>query len=386
MKTAFLQCHAGISGDMFLSALLDAGLDETALREMLASVGVEKDELIIEKTVKKGISATTLRVDSMQKHHLHVSDIREKLGSSILKESVAERAIAVFNRILEAESTVHGVPMASVHLHEVSALDTIVDLLGVAWAIDHMGLERIYSTPVNVGSGTVKISHGVVPVPAPATALILKGIPIVDDGLPGERTTPTGAALAAEFIDAYGSFGSMTVDAIGYGAGSLDSGDRANVLRLLIGETADIESSAGDRERLALLETDIDDESPEIIGYLLNRLYRVRGVRDVSLVQTIRKKNRPGYLLRILTETSMTDLVRGFLFRETSTLGVRELSVDRYCRERETVSVTTQWGEISVIVSGETVSPEFEECRRIAEQHDVPLRAVYQAAKNSYFN
>jgi len=381
MKTAYLQCYSGISGDMFLSALLDAGLPENKFRKMLESVDVTADEVIISKTVKKGITSTTLEVNpAHERHHLHVSDIRDKISNCGLESVVIARALAAFERIIEAESEVHGIPYEKVHLHEVSGLDTIVDLLGVSWGIRELGIEKIYSTALNTGSGTIKISHGVVPVPAPATALILKGFPVISDGLPGERTTPTGAALAAEFIDTFDSPGAMAIMDIGYGAGKIDSGDRANVLRIAICNEQFENKGNQLKETLILLETDIDDDSPEIIGYLTEKLNLEQGVLDVSLVQTLRKKNRPGFLLRVLADPAEKDTVREIIFRETSTFGIRESSVTRYKMKREVLSSKTKWGSIGVTKAGNTLSPEFEDCRKIALKYNIPLHQVYDAA------
>ena len=380
MIIAQLQCHAGVSGDMFLSSLIDAGLPVDELYEMLAGVGVTRDELVIEKCVKKGISSTSLKVEPAEdRQHLHVADIRKTIGDAMVSETVARRALAVFERIVQAEAKVHRVDMEHVHLHEVSGLDTIVDILGVSWGIEQLGIEKLYSTPVNVGSGTVKISHGVVPVPAPATALILKDIPIVNDGLPGERATPTGAALIAEFVDEFTNPGSFKINKLGYGAGSLDSGDRANVLRILIGELTNNSAETNDslREDLVMLETDIDDETPEIMGYVLSELHNLDSVLDASIVQTIRKKNRPGFLLRVLAVGEGSGPVREWLFSQTSTLGIREIAVRRYCRQRQVDKVETQWGMVRVIKSEGTCSPEFEDCKKIAEANDLPLRDVY---------
>ncbi|MCD4653910.1 LarC family nickel insertion protein, partial [bacterium] len=235
-------------------------------------------------------------------------------------------------------------------------------------------------TPINVGSGTVKISHGIVSVPAPATALIVKGIPIICDGLPGERTTPTGAALAAEFVDSFENPGKFTINQIGYGAGKLDSGDRANVLRLLVCSQDSSDAGSNITEQLIMIETDIDDDSPEIIGYLLERLNVKPGVLDVSLVQTLRKKNRPGFLLRILAVPAIAEAVRRIVFQETSTLGVREATVLRHSVDREVLNSVTPWGSIRVIRAGNTLSPEFEDCRKAAETHEIPLRDVYRGA------
>ncbi|HPQ40596.1 MAG TPA: nickel pincer cofactor biosynthesis protein LarC, partial [bacterium] len=341
MKIAYLQCYSGISGDMLLSALLDAGIPEPAFREMLNILGIKDSEVILTKVIKKGISATSIQVvPDADRGHLHVADIRSAIQTCGLSQPVIERAQRAFELIVAAESKVHGVDYDHVHLHEVSGLDTIVDLLGVSWGIEYLGIEKIYASPLNVGSGTVKISHGVVPVPAPATALILQGIPIVDDGLPGERTTPTGAALAVACVDSFSAPGRLVPLVVGYGAGMLDSGDRANVLRLILGK-ADEVSAHRTVESLMMLETDIDDDTPEIIGYAMDRIRAHPDVLDASVVPTLRKKDRPGFLVRILVRDTGVDAVSDVIFSETSTLGVRRMPVIRTCLPREVVTVKT---------------------------------------------
>lgn len=384
MKILYLQCQAGISGDMFLGALLDAGLDLSKFRNMLRSAGIADDEVNIEKTVKKGIAATYVTVTPHAHRHLHVSDIRDAISNSGLKETVIKRALSAFERIVAAEAQVHGVSMENVHLHEVSGLDTIVDLLGVAWGLDELGIEKIYSTPLNTGSGTVTFSHGVVPVPAPATALILKDIPVIVDGLPGERTTPTGAALAAEFIDSFDPPGNLVPIQMGHGAGARDDGDRANVLRAIIG-AVDAESGACDliEESLIMLETDIDDDTPEILGYSFEKLLAVDGVLDVTILATLRKKGRPGHLLRVLCKDKAVKNARTILFTETRTLGVREFRVLRTSVPRDVKTVDTPWGSVRVTCAGKTISPEYEDCRKIALEHGIPLKQIYLAARSA---
>ncbi|MGB3975695.1 MAG: nickel pincer cofactor biosynthesis protein LarC [bacterium] len=384
MKVLYLQCQAGISGDMFLGALLDAGLDASKFKDMLRSIGVADDEVDIQKTVKKGITATFVTVTPHVHRHLHVSDIREAISGSGLKDTVIKRALSAFERIVAAESQVHGVSMEKVHLHEVSGLDTIVDILGVAWGLDVLGVEKIYSTPLNTGSGTVTFSHGVVPVPAPATALILKNIPVLIDGLPGERTTPTGAALAAEFIDSFDPPGNLIPLQIGHGAGARDDGDRANVLRAIIG-AIESESSKGDFivESLVMLETDIDDDTPEILGYCFEKLLAVDGVLDVTMLGTLRKKCRPGHLLRVLCKEKAVEKAKAVLFAETRTLGVRETRVLRTSVPREIKMAETPWGQVRVTCSGQTISPEYEDCRKIAIEHGIPLKQVYFKARSA---
>ncbi len=381
MRILFLQCHSGISGDMFLSSLLDAGLDEAAFREFLNSFGISREEVIISKVVKRGISSTTLRIEpAADRHHLHVEDIRNVMIRSGLKSGVLRKALETFERIVEAEAQVHGVSMEKVHLHEVSGLDTIVDILGVAWGLDMLQIDRVISTSINVGSGTVSFSHGVVPVPAPATALILKGIPVVSDDLPGERTTPTGAALAATFIDSFEPPGPLIPLQIGYGAGLRDDGDRANVLRAMICLSEESNRTEEVFEPLVMIETDIDDDTPEMLGYLAEKLMAMDGVLDVSVLATCRKKNRPGHLVRVLCLPGISNAARHCIFRESSTLGIRESAVMRYRQNRLNETVLTEWGPIRVTCTDTNIAPEYEDCRRYASDSNVPLRQVYATA------
>ncbi|MBN1879765.1 nickel pincer cofactor biosynthesis protein LarC [bacterium] len=381
MKILHLQCYAGISGDMFLGALLDAGLNESELRDMLSGLGIKREEVVISKVIKKGINAISLKVyPDTQRHHLHVEDIRSTINDSGLKPDVIKSALAVFERIVAAESEVHGVSMEKVHLHEVSGLDTIVDILGVAWGLNRLGIDRIHSTPINTGSGTVSFSHGVVPVPAPATAILLTGIPVMIDDLPGERTTPTGAALAAEFIDSFDPPGTIRPICVGYGAGERDDGDRANVLRAMICESDQQRDQNCEPETLTFIETDIDDDTPELIAFLTECLITTAGVLDVSVLSTCRKKNRVGHLIRVLCRPDAVKTVRELIFRESSTLGVREWDVRRYRQLRQVKSVQTRWGMVRVVCSNTHLAPEYEDCRRCAETAGVPLRQVYTEA------
>jgi pyridinium-3,5-bisthiocarboxylic acid mononucleotide nickel chelatase len=379
----YLQCHAGISGDMFLGALLDAGLEQTAFRDMLHATGIADDEVKIEKIVKKGISATHVTViPRADRRHLHVADIRKTISDSGLNGDVIERALSAFERIVQAESQVHGVSMENVHLHEVSGLDTIVDILGVSWALNNLKIEKVFSTPLNTGSGTVTFSHGVVPVPAPATALLLTNIPVTVDGLPGERTTPTGAALAAEFVHSFDSPGTIVPLQTGYGAGSRDDGDRPNVLRAMICRSfQDNGDDTAVRESLVMLETDSDDDTPEVLGYCMEKLQSFEGVLDVSLIATLRKKNRPGHLLRVLCRHTAAADVQKLVFAETGTLGIREIQVARTRLQRQIDTVDTPWGPVRVTRAGGTISPEYEDCRTCARDHAVPLKHVYDAAR-----
>ncbi|MBN1296832.1 nickel pincer cofactor biosynthesis protein LarC, partial [bacterium] len=375
----------GISGDMFLAALIDSGIQVIELQHTLREIGISPHEVVVNKTIKKGVTATSIMVNpDPDRHHLHVEDIQRMIGSCGLGDRIITRASKAFETIIMAESQVHGVSPELVHLHEVSGLDTVVDLIGVAWAIDHLGIERVYSTPLNVGSGMVRIAHGVVPIPAPATALILNGIPIVDDGLPGERTTPTGAALAAVCVDRFASPGKMIPETIGYGAGSLDSGDRANVMRIVIGRSLeDDDQNETSTEELTMLETDIDDDTPEMMGHVMDRLIDRAEVLDAVIVPVLRKKGRPGYLIRVLVRSEAISAIVALLFSETATLGVRESKVNRHTLQRKSVPIETPYGTIHVIYAGNTRSPEFADCRAAALKHGVPLKEVVRAVLKS---
>ena len=377
MKIGYLDCFAGISGDMFLSALLDAGFQRKDLIQALAKSGVHENELVIKETKRKGIRGLELEVVPEEHRHFHVADIQAILSDEALPEAVRNNAEKAFNLIIQAEAKVHGVDVSQVHLHEVSGLDTIVDILGVSWGIHLMGLVKILSSPLAIGSGTVKISHGVVPVPAPATVEILKGIPIEKSGLPGERVTPTGAALVATFVSGFGPMPAMTIDSIGYGAGARQDGDRANLLRILVGN--EFAQPSVNSQHLIVLETNIDDQSPEITAYLAEKLMACQGVLDVTVTPLIMKKGRPGVTVSVLCEIGAMNGVRNILFSESSTLGVRYYSVNRELKERNIIPVQTPYGDVRVKISGSHASPEFEDCKILAEERGVPLREIFQA-------
>ncbi len=380
MKVAYVDCFSGISGDMFLGALIDAGMKESELFKALAKVGIEAAEVDIRRVTKKGISAVKLDVRPMpNRPHLHVADIRRILGENDLPEPVKTKALEAFERIVRAESRVHGMAMEKVHLHEVSGLDTIVDLLGVSFAVHFLGLEHIFASPLTVGTGMVRISHGEFPVPAPATAEILKGIPIISRGLAGEHVTPTGAALAATFCERFGELPEMRIEKIGYGAGTRQTGEVPNVLRIMTGEKVE---SEGNLQVLTMLESNIDDQSPEQIAYVQDKLMAQHGVLDVSIDQILMKKGRPGIRINVLCRPEKEETVTEILFAETTTLGVRRHRVLRKNAPRETLQVKTEFGVVRVVVSGNTVSPEFADCSAVALKSGVALKTVMAQAQH----
>ncbi|MHB9023770.1 MAG: nickel pincer cofactor biosynthesis protein LarC [Armatimonadota bacterium] len=383
MRLAYLDCFSGVSGNMLLGALLACGLEEAALVSELRRLPLEGWELKSERVLRKGIQAVHVEVDDHgHEHHLHrgLGDILALIEQSGVSERAKKTASAIFTRLGEAESTVHGVPPDRVHFHEVGAVDAIIDIVGASVGLELLGIEKIVASPLPLGSGWVKSAHGLLPVPAPATALLVRDVPIVESDVECELVTPTGAAIVTTLAAGYGPLPSMTVRAVGYGAGTRDL-PRSNVLRLFLGEET-VESTPTE---IVGLETNLDDLPGEITGYLMDRLFAA-GALDVFFTPIQMKKNRPGVLVRVLCaprdEAGCTDI----LFRETTTLGVRRLPFGRTVLPRETRTVDTPYGPVRVKVSRwgdvERVEPEYEDCRALAEQHGVPLVAVYQSARS----
>jgi uncharacterized protein (TIGR00299 family) protein len=381
MKIAYLDCFSGIAGDMLLGALLDAGLPEETLRRDLARLGVPGYELDISQVQRHGLRATHLQVRMTEAPTArHLPDILGLIEDSDLDAAVKERAAAVFHRLAVAEGKVHGTPPDSVHFHEVGAVDAIVDVVGAAAGLAALGIERLACSPLPLGRGWVQSAHGRLPVPAPATAELVRGIPTWAGDAEAELVTPTGAALVTTLADEFGAMPPMTVSAVGYGAGTREL-DSPNVLRLFIGEGA---AQVG-RDRVAVLETNIDDMNPEIFDHVMERLLSA-GALDVFLTPIAMKKNRPATLLTVLAEPAGREALLEIIFRETTTLGVRCAEMERRCLARESIEVETPWGAVGVKLGrlGDevvTVAPEYEDCRRVAREHHVPLRLVYEHAQ-----
>jgi uncharacterized protein (TIGR00299 family) protein len=303
---------------------------------------------------------------------------------SALSAQQQELAIRIFTRLGEAEAKVHGTTIEKVHFHEVGAVDSIADIVGTAIAWDLLGIERASASAVPTGCGSVKIAHGVCSIPAPATALLLQGIPVAESHVTGELTTPTGAAILSALVDSYGPLPAMTISAIGCGAGSMELEEQPNLLRIMVGESREPLSS----EQVWSVETNLDDISGELVGYCVSRLWDA-GALDVSTAAIQMKKNRPGVTVRVLCQASDVGQIESILFRETATLGVRRWKVERTTLERKSHAVTTPWGEVQGIVAnvagGEPIfSPEFESCQRLALEQNLPLRVVYEAARQAF--
>jgi uncharacterized protein (TIGR00299 family) protein len=381
---AYLDCYSGISGDMTLGALVDAGLDADELRAALASLPVEGYRLEAEPIVSRGISGTrvTVPLDEREQPHRHLSDVEAIIDGSGFAAPVKARAKAVFRRLAEAEAHVHGEPVERVHFHEVGAVDAIVDVVGAVWGFDRLGVERAFVSPLPTGSGKVRSAHGPIPVPAPATLEIARraGAPLVPSTAETELVTPTGAALAAEL----GEFRQppMTVERVGYGFGRKEL-PWANALRLWIGQP--VGASASDE--VSLLETNLDDMTPELIGAAMERLFAA-GALDVYFTPIQMKKNRPGTMLSAIVPPGREGELAKLILRETSTLGVRVQRRWRYKAERWSGTADTPWGPVRVKVKsldGElTAAPEYDDCLRVAREQNVPIAEVYAAARHSH--
>jgi uncharacterized protein (TIGR00299 family) protein len=387
MRIAYLDCASGISGDMTLGALVDAGVDLAAVQAGIDSLGLPSCRLVVQETKKCGFRATQLTVEHEPEHkHRHLHHIEAMIAASVLSERQRELALRIFGKLAEAEAKVHGTTIQKVHFHEVGAVDSIADIVGSAIAWDLLGVERIVCSPVPTGTGFVQIAHGRCSIPAPATGELLRGIPLADFAAEGELTTPTGAAIVAALVDEFGPLPAMTVEAIGYGAGQKDF-THPNLLRLLVGETT-ATAAATTSDTIVLLETNLDDATGEAIGYATELLWRA-GALDVSTTALAMKKNRPGVLLAVQCRPADVESLAAILFRETTALGVRRSTLERMTLPRKSVSVATSHGEVAGIVAtlpdgSERFSPEYDACAKLAVERSLPLEAVQHAARAAF--
>lgn len=386
MKLAYLDCPSGISGDMTLGALVDAGIDLAAIQAGIDSLGFPNIKLVSEEVKRKGFRAAKVTVQhEPEKAHRHLHHITEKIdASSVLTPPQKELAKRIFNCIGEAEARVHGTTIRKVHFHEVGAVDSIADIVGCAVGLSLLGVDRIVCSPVPTGTGYIEIEHGRVSVPAPATAEILKGVPLAPSIVPFELTTPTGAAIVKTVADEFGPLPPMTIQTIGLGAGDRDMKEQPNILRLILGEAGNGLVS----DQVWVLETNLDDISGEIIGHCTAKLFEA-GALDVYTTSIQMKKNRPGVLLSVLCSADLVAKCEKIMFRETNTLGVRRWQACRHKLERRPHSVETTFGPIEGKLAvlpdgGVSFSPEFEACRRIATEKNVPLKDIYEAAMRAY--
>ncbi|HEV3116650.1 MAG TPA: nickel pincer cofactor biosynthesis protein LarC [Gemmataceae bacterium] len=385
MRVAHFDCFSGISGDMTVAALIDAGVDALAIRKGIDSLGLPI-QLEINKVRKGGFAATEFRVEAAEEHtHRGLAEIEEILGhGSTITAEQRILALRIFRRLAEAEAAAHGLPLERVHFHEVGALDSIADIVGAAIGLDLLGAERFSSRSVPTGSGMVKCAHGMMPIPAPGTAELLKGVPLAASSLKAELTTPTGAAILTTVVEEWLDHPLMTIERIGHGAGRREFVEQPNLLRIFVGDA--VAASASDRAWM--LETNLDDLPAEMIGYCYDLLLGA-GALDVFSTPIFMKKNRPGVLLSVLAAEANLPALEQILFRETSTFGIRRYPVTRHKLQRRACTVETPWGPLQGKLGWQdgqppVFSPEYEDCARVAREHKVALREVYLQAQRAY--
>jgi pyridinium-3,5-bisthiocarboxylic acid mononucleotide nickel chelatase len=392
MKTAYFDCFSGISGDMVLGALVDAGADLAQIEAELRKLPVPGWQISAEKVKRGALVATQAKVTTQETHHHRgLSVILKMIDAAQLAPRAAERATRIFTRLGEAEAKVHGVPLEKVHFHEVGAVDSIVDIVGAAVGFELLGIDEFACSALNVGGGQVQTAHGVLPVPAPATAELLRDAPAYSTGIERELVTPTGAAIATTLATRFLAMPPMRVGAIGYGAGAADLKEQANVMRLVIGESLGAEAGEAAAQAggcwdapVSVIEANLDDMSPQIYGYFAERALEA-GALEVFLTPVQMKKNRPGQLVTILCEPAMLSAMVDLIFRETTTIGLRSYEVRRRTLEREVVAVETPYGPVRMKIARQNGSvlnaaPEYDDCRRIAAEKNVPLKTVLATA------
>jgi pyridinium-3,5-bisthiocarboxylic acid mononucleotide nickel chelatase len=378
----YLDAFSGISGDMTVGALADAGADRDAIAGAIHSLNAGAS-VSFENVKRQGIAATKFQVATQEtKKHRHLSQIVQMIEAADISGPARRNAIAIFQRLGEAEAKTHQIPIEKVHFHEVGAADSIADIVGAAVAFDLLGVDQVACSAVNVGSGTVNTEHGLLPVPAPATARLLENAPVYAHGPAMELTTPTGAAIAATLASHFGSMPPLKIARTGYGAGSRDIAGQPNVLRVILGEA----TGATEAQTVAVLEANIDDSNPQVLAYASERLMDA-GALDVTLQPIVMKKGRPGALLRVIARVEDREKLASVIFQETSTLGLRIYAAERRVQPRSWQEVSTPYGRIRVKISGDgTYAPEYEDCRKVALESGVPLKTVIAEANFAYLN
>ena len=390
-RIAYFDCFSGASGDMVLGALLDLGLPLDGLRAALGSLSIEYGDIAAERVLRAGVSATKFRVhertsadESGRHHHHHLKQIVAAIERSALSADGKARAMRLFTRLAEAEAAIHDVPLEKVHLHEVGAIDSIVDIIGAVHGMEWLAADRVVASPLNVGSGTVECAHGTFPVPAPATLRLLEDVPVYAGPIAKEMVTPTGALLITEYAESFSALPPLRVALIGYGAGERDFKGHPNVLRVIVGES----DTASEAEVIVVLECEIDDMNPQLFGPLMERLHQA-GALDVFYAPVQMKKNRPGTLVSVIAKPSDRERLSGLLFAETTTIGVRyqEMRRDRLDREVRTIETAVGPIRFKIASRGDRVlnaSPEFEDCARVAADRKLPIKDVQALAVKAW--
>jgi len=386
MRIAYLDCPSGISGDMTLGAMVDAGVPLERLNEAIGSLGLPGVKLLAQEVKKHGFRATQVTVQhEPEDKHRHLHQIEAMILGSRLTPGQQETAQRIFRRLAEVEAKVHGTTVEKVHFHEVGAVDSIADIVAAAVGWDLLNAERLIVSPIPTGTGRITIAHGECSIPAPATAELLRGVPLAASNVQAELTTPTGAAIVAALAEGFGPLPAMTIEKIGYGAGQRDLPQQANILRLLVGETTDVAPAS---DTIWVLETNLDDTTGEVIGHCIGQLWKA-GALDVYTTAIQMKKNRPGVKLSILCSAEKITALEVVVFRETGTLGIRRWLTARHVLPRQICQVATAWGPVDGKVGRLDdgtfhFAPEYESCRRIAAERLMPLHEVYRAAQQAF--
>jgi len=393
MRQAYLDGSSGISGDMFLGALLDAGFDAHRLLEELKKLPLGFYKLKRTRATRGGVTGTRFEVEfTGDQPHRKLSDIEAMLGAPGLSEGVKDKALKIFRKLAEAEGKIHGKPASDIHFHEVGAVDAIIDIVGACVGMEALEISELVSSPLNVGGGRVEAEHGSLPVPAPATAELLQGIPVYSSGVEGELVTPTGAAIVSTLAASFGPLPPFKIERIGYGAGAKELPKHLNVARLFLGERLEaVKAEAGKPgdELVSIIEANLDDMSPQLYGYLVDQALAA-GALDVMCGSVQMKKNRPGLQVTILTTPEKADALAQLVFEQTTTIGLRIYEARRKVLEREHVEVETQYGKVRMKVAKRegkvlNAAPEFDDCQKLATEKNVALKQVILSAQAAYF-
>jgi uncharacterized protein (TIGR00299 family) protein len=400
VKILYFDCFAGAAGDMILGALLDAGLPFDELKRALGSLAVEGWEVSADRVVKTGVTATKFRVHEhahagagAQPHaHHHLKHIFAAIERSALSDAGKAKAITMFRRLGEAEAAIHGTTMEKVHLHEVGAIDSIIDIVGAVFALEWFAADQIVVSPMNVGGGMVKSAHGVFPVPAPATIALVKDAPVYSSGIQAELLTPTGALILTEYASEFGPVPAMKIARVGYGAGDRELTETPNVVRVLVGEGIEprTQDPGPKTQRVVVLECEIDDMNPQIFGALMDKLYAA-GALEVFYAAVQMKKNRPGTLMTIVAAPEQRETMTEIVFRESTTIGVRYQELSRECLDREMVTVTTPLGPVRFKVARRggrlfNAQPEFDDLAKLSEERGIPIKDVQALAQKAWLD
>jgi pyridinium-3,5-bisthiocarboxylic acid mononucleotide nickel chelatase len=392
MKQAYLDCSSGISGDMFMAAMLDAGLAPQRLLEELKKISLGFYEFKRTRVMRGGLAGTRVEIRDPGKHTArHLSEIEKLISGSTLSDTVKARALKIFGRLAEAEGKLHNMPPSEVHFHEVGALDAIIDIVSACAGLELMEISELICSPLNVGGGRVEAAHGSLPVPAPATAELLRDIPIYSSGVEGELVTPTGAAIVSTLAASFGPMPSMVIERIGYGAGEKEFPKHPNLARLFVGQSVEVSSGVagapGD-DLVSIIQANLDDMSPQLYGYFVEQALAA-GALDVTCSPVQMKKNRPGLEVSVMCESTKCDALAQLLFEQTTTIGLRIYEARRKVLDREIVQVETPHGAVRVKVAKKNgkvvnVAPEYDDCQRLAMEKSVPLKEIILAAQIAY--